>query len=60
MELVPYIGVGMFMAGVIYQLGRFAARLEALESWRTDIKVELNQIYQALRHIEDMVRAEKD
>lgn len=55
MEQSVIVGVAMFMAGVIYQLGRFSARLEVVEAWKNDLRVELNQIYQELREIKQSV-----
>ena len=45
----------MFMAGVVYQLGRFAARLESLEGWRGDVKRDFDLIYALLRDIDHKV-----
>lgn len=36
--------MGIFLAGVIYKMGHHAARLEALELWRVNIRTDMHDI----------------
>lgn len=38
------VTIAMFMAGVIFQSGRFSARLDALEEWRRTLDGKLDHI----------------
>ncbi|MGB2711037.1 MAG: hypothetical protein WBC33_05925 [Conexibacter sp.] len=39
----------IFMFGVVYQLGRFAARIESLEGWRVDVKHTFDELFRLIR-----------
>lgn len=58
--VVAAVGLGVTIAGgilgVVYQLGRFAARIESLEAWRSQMPAELNAIHQAIRDTQNMIR----
>lgn len=47
--------VAMFMAGVIYQLGRFAARLEHIEAWKNTVEKNFDQVFAMLRDIKHAI-----
>lgn len=38
------ITLGIFVAGVIYKMGHHAARLESLESWRANVRLDMHEI----------------
>lgn len=59
METGVVVAIAIFMAGVIYQLGRFAARLEAMEGWRAEHRVEMDRLYAALREIRELCLGER-
>lgn len=52
------VTVGLFMAGVVFQLGRFAARLEGLEAWRADVKGQFDKVFEMLREIRDDIHSQ--
>ena len=51
--------LGITLAGVIYQGGRLAARVETLESWRGEMKLELNAIHDGIRRVETAINHER-
>lgn len=46
------VSVLLFLFGVIYQAGRLAARVDALELGRVEMKLDIQAIFAALRRIE--------
>lgn len=55
---IGIFGILMTLAGVIYQAGRLAARVESLEIWRADMNHELGAIHTAIRETQAMIRGE--
>lgn len=56
--LAVAVTLALFLAGVIYQSGRLAARVESLEAWRTEMTSELSAIHNGIRRLEGMIRGE--
>lgn len=60
--IIAAAGLGVTIAagvlGVVYQMGRFAARLESLEAWRSQMLTEFNALHAGLRDIQAMIRGE--
>lgn len=56
MEAATYVTIAMFMAGVIFTMGRVSARVEALESWRTELRGEIVDIRHSLGELLAMAR----
>lgn len=48
------IGLGLLggIIGVVYQVGRLAARVESLEAWRAQLNQSIEAINLSIRHIE--------
>lgn len=42
------VTVAIFMAGVIFQCGRFSSRLDSLESWRNEVRDDIRAIRRAV------------
>jgi hypothetical protein len=64
MEISGGAAIGIFgilatLAGVIYQAGRLAARVESLEAWRVQMNNELGAIHEAIRHLAEIIRGEE-
>ncbi len=45
------VTVAMFLAGVVFNMGRVSARIEELERWRLSIRIDMHEISDRL---EDM------
>lgn len=60
--IIAAAGLGVTIAagvlGVVYQMGRFAARLESLEAWRAQMLSEFNALHAGLRDIQALIRGE--
>jgi uncharacterized membrane protein HdeD (DUF308 family) len=56
---VGIFGILVTLAGVIYQAGRLAARVESLEAWRVLMNTELGAIHSAIRDVEKIIRGEE-
>lgn len=56
---IGIFGILLTLAGVIYQAGRLAARVESLEAWRAEMNNELGAIHQAIRHVTELIRGEE-
>lgn len=41
----------MFLANVIYKMGHLSARLEAIESWRIDVRKDLHEVSNKMENI---------
>lgn len=46
----------LFVAGCIFQAGKLTARVEALEQWRSEQREQMNQIFEAIRALERLIR----
>lgn len=42
--LAILVTVAIFFAGVIYKMGRHSSRLEALEKWRDNVRLDMHEI----------------
>lgn len=49
------VTLGIFVAGVIYKMGHHAARLESLESWRNNIRMDMHEISSKLEDISEKI-----
>jgi hypothetical protein len=47
------VGIASSLAGVVFQMGRYSARLDSLEQWRAGSHERDNQIFKQLRGIKD-------
>jgi hypothetical protein len=45
------ITLAMFLSGVIFKMGQHSARLESLETWRTNIRLDMHEISDKLEEI---------
>lgn len=43
--------LGIFLSGVIFKMGQHSARLESLEAWRTNIRLDMHEISDELKGI---------
>lgn len=59
MEQAGYVAIGLFAVGVIFQLGRFSARIEHLELWRTEVLARFDKIDQSLAQLALLIRGEE-
>lgn len=41
-----------FLAAVVYRYGRLSARVEAIEEWRHEVRLDMREIREGLRSIE--------
>ena len=49
------VTLGLFLAGVIYKMGHHSARLESLEEWRSNIRLDMHEISDKLEAISTQV-----
>lgn len=56
---VAIFGILLTLAGIVYQAGRLAARVESLEAWRLQMNQELSAIHDAIRHVGEIIRGEE-
>ena len=49
------ITLGAFLAGVIFKMGHHSARLESLEIWRTNIRIDMHEISEKLGEISNQI-----
>lgn len=49
------ITLGAFLAGVIFKMGHHSARLEQLEIWRANMRLDMHEISDKLEHIAEQV-----
>jgi hypothetical protein len=54
------VGLGIFVAGLIYHAGRMAARVDALEAWRLELRADFLQLRNSLEQIKGLIRGEDD
>jgi len=60
MEIFASVGVLVFLAGVIYALGRYSVRVENLEKWRDEVKAEFKEFHGHLLRFEKVLLETKD
>ncbi len=49
------ITLALFLAGVIYKVGHHSARLESLETWRTNMRMDMHEISIKLESISNQI-----
>lgn len=49
------VTVAIFFAGVIYKMGQHSSRLESLEEWRRNIRIDMHEISEELKKISSQV-----
>jgi len=49
------ITISIFLSNVIFKTGHHAARLEALESWRSDIRKDMHEISDSLEKVNNTI-----
>lgn len=50
------VGLSIFVINNAFRLGHHSARLESLESWRANIRIDMHEISEKLEVISDAVR----
>lgn len=59
MEPAVITGIAVFVVGVVFQMGRFAARIEKLEEWRAEQRQDMDKLYEELRHIRALITGDE-
>lgn len=49
------VTLAIFLSGVIFKMGQHSARLESLETWRTNIRLDMHEISDKLQEISTQV-----
>jgi len=52
------VTLGIFVLVNVFHAGRMAARVDALESWRADVKREFDELNAGIRRVEALLRGE--
>jgi hypothetical protein len=55
METAILVTVAIFMAGITFHAGKLAARTEALEAWRIDVREEFRRVHADTKEVLDLL-----
>lgn len=58
-DVAATVTIAIFLAGVIYHAGRLSARLDNLESWRTDVCDDIRAIRGIVDNVAGAVTARR-
>lgn len=60
LPVAAQVTIALFALGVTFAAGRFAARLDALETWRLELRRDLDGIFTELRSLRALIKGEED
>lgn len=58
MDTGTVVTAGIFVAGLVFQLGRLSKRVEAIEAWRVEVAGDVKKISSVVDRIDAVLRRE--